>query len=163
MDLKIITPKSEDNPLLEILVEKYENYEIIWHHWKYDGPKYLSWAIRAEDFEPIIITYDSKGNALCVTVRRAWKYITYKIKEDKVIIPITILFHGEFHHPFVKNENSLETFNKMKKNHEEETVVKKMIDAHVVPLKYRTGKKHLTNIMNVEQMDPTDYVKTKYD
>jgi len=52
---KISIPK-EKFSLIDVLLERYAKFDIFWYHWPRDVP--IIWE---EDYEPVILIYNSKG------------------------------------------------------------------------------------------------------
>jgi len=151
---KIFITDEPKNPLINVLLEEYENFDIFWFYWKYDGPLFLSPLIREEDYEPIIVVYDNDKNICCVITRRKWNYRTFDIIEDGLILPPIIAFEDEFHHSDVKTrENEQIVDRKISRLVSGPYDVTK-IDPSGIPQKFRTGKGHNTNYKFIECDDP---------
>jgi hypothetical protein len=66
---KIFIPEEGNNTLKEVLLERYDNFDIYWYHWPEDGS--LFWV---EDYEPVIILY--KGVEICLGLTQL-KFLRY--------------------------------------------------------------------------------------
>jgi len=152
----IFIPNSTDNPLLEVFIEKYDNFEIFWYHWNFDGPIWFNLLKPEEDFEPVILVYDSKDNFISLITRRHWEYQDYYVDEDELSIPPTILFDGEFHPPFPLTHENADWFDSKIKIMKPENYSPKVIDAGKIDPKFRIGKSHKTLPLQPPVLDPHD-------
>jgi len=158
----IFIPNSTTNPLIDVLLEKYDKYEILWYHWKYDGPPFLHVVKRTEDFEPIIIVYNDKNSISCVITRRAWEYRIYD-SGDGLILPPVLLFEEDFHHPLLQTKKNRVQFNQKASLLVQEPYRTKSITHSQISPKFRIGKGHFTNLPPRRISEPKDIAQKAYE
>ncbi len=159
---EIFMPNSSDNELINILVEKYDGFEIFWYHWPHDGDVLLRRFFGEEDYEPIILLYDVDGSFIGLVTRPHWKYRDYYLN-DGLDTPPKILFENEFHPPYPRtDENNLQF---------DEKIIK-MISSDLIPIviessrimeKFRSGKGHRTNYKFKKMDDPVSVAQQLID
>jgi hypothetical protein len=144
---------SEDTSLIDILLERYPNYDIYWYHWPRDG-----WAIIVEDYEPVILIY-SEDTLCAVTVRKGWRFNTTDTALNQIPFPLRISFDPFQHHPLVitnnQNHASLNNISPLNGN-----IVNILKDD--IPLRFRIGRTHPTNFKIFDQTDPLVYADYLY-
>lgn len=143
---------NENDALTDILLEQYDNFDILWYHWPRDG---LFWWV--EDYEPIIIVFDRSGQICQIITRRSWKYQHYM--RNEVDLNIEIIFTGGNHHPFVRPSPEIFTkeYGDMKRKLLEfENYVPIAIDAIRIPMMYRTGGLSHPSSLGKTVEDPRD-------
>lgn len=155
----IFTKYIPDNPLLEVLVESNsDKYEIIWYHWGQDG------FMPVEDYEPVIVVY-CENQIKTVITRSAWKFKPHNI-DDVVSNPLRVLFKDGFHHYMIRTEENAVDFDKfidsIPLNQEDYDLKIKDISPSEIPVKFRTGLGHITNIRLFPHDDPADVAMEYY-
>ena len=158
-------PNSDDNRLIEILVEKHDRFDIFWYHWPHDGPNRIKSLIREEDYEPVILYHDADSSFAGLSTRNHWNYQDY-VLDDGLDVPPKVLFDGEFHPSLPRTKNNALLFDEKTRT---------MIASHIAPAviaptkiaeKFRTGKGHMTNLKFKRLEDPAEHAMEwirKYD
>ena len=162
----IYTKNIPKNPLLEVLVEEEPGmYEIIWFHWKFDGPAIEIRGKRLEDYEPVIIVY-CKGELKLVLTRSSWTFQDYNL-ENTLTNPLTVLFKDSFHHYMVKTEEESITFERfiqsLELNEEGYDDKIRSINSQEIPTMFRNGIGHPTNGFIIPRQDPALAAREYYD
>lgn len=144
---------SEDESLIDILLERYPHYDIYWYHWPRDGLAFM-----VEDFEPVIMIYSE--NSLCsVTVRKGWSFYTTENNENQIPFPLRILFDRFQHHPLVitnkEHHTSLNEISPLNAN-----IINILKDD--IHIRFRIGRLHPTNYKLIDRTDPLDYANYLY-
>jgi hypothetical protein len=120
-----------------------------------------------QDYEPVMVSYDSLGKIICLVTRRHWAYQVYGIDEG-LVVPPAILFDGIQHPPFPKTRENEEWFETRKLRPGEELIEislePRLIKANEIPQMFRTGVNHpskqanpITMFKNVK--DPYRYMR----
>ncbi len=144
----IFIPNSSNNDLIEVLIEEYPDFDILWYHWPKDG-NYLKYRIvQEEDYEPVILIYDESGKLCELITRRHWHYQDYLPVE--LVKPIEIIFDGEDHPPYPKTHQNAAWFEAEKARLVARRYVSKSIVRNQVAKKFRTGKGHGANPVYVQ-------------
>lgn len=66
--MQIFIPDEDSKSLIDVKLERHDNFDIYWYHWPQDG------FFPVEDYEPVILVYSSDGTLCCLITRRHWKY-----------------------------------------------------------------------------------------
>lgn len=148
---QIFIPDEGTKSLIDVKLERHDNFDIYWFHWPQDG------FFPVEDYEPVILVYSSDGTLCYLIVRRHWQYQFYSL--DELSDPIQVLFDGSFHPPFARTKQG-DDFEKKKaslisKNYDD---MIKPINSSDIDAKFRTGKGHPTALGRTME-DPDDIAK----
>ncbi len=154
---RIFIPSEGSRTLIDVLHEQYDNYDIYWYHWPYDGP------FSVGDYEPIILTYRNKTNLCLLSTRRSWDYQPYTL--DQLETPVELVFDGTlwgiFHHPFFHLSGFDDDFNNKRQGKIERTYNLDPINPDQIPIMFRTGQGHPTGFGRIV-MDPRDKAEELY-
>lgn len=149
---QIFIPDEGSKSLIDVKLEKHDNFDIYWFHWPQDG------FFPVEDYEPVIMAYSSNGKLCCLIVRRHWQYQFYSLEE--LSDPIEVLFDGSFHPPFAKLKQD-DDFEKKKNGLVSRNYDVEMINPSDIDAKFRTGKGHPTALGRTIE-DPADIANESY-
>jgi len=103
VDPIIFIPNESKNPLNEVLVEKYDDFDIFWYHWPKDGEDWFHFIFREEDYEPVIVVY-CNDKVVCTITRAHWEYQHNDIKEMELVTPCQVLFEDQWHNTNIQRK-----------------------------------------------------------
>jgi hypothetical protein len=149
---QIFIPNEGSKSLIDVKLEKYDNFDIYWYHWPRDG------FFLVEDYEPVILVYSANGTLCYLIVRRHWQYQFYSL--DELSDPVEVLFDGSFHPPFAKLKQD-DDFEEKKHNLISRNYNVKMTNPNDIDAKFRTGKGH-PSALGRTMKDPVDIAKEAY-
>ena len=142
----IFIPDQQNNPLIDVQLERHKHFDIYWFHWLRDG------FFNIEDFEPIILIYGKDGNICSVVVRRHWSYIPYDV--DEIASPLQALFSGSFHEPHIKTTVGKDEFDEKCKKLISENYSTVEIQDNKIHENFRIGKGHPSKVFGTVE-DPS--------
>lgn len=143
---QIFIPDEGSKSLIDVKLERYDNFDIYWFHWPRDGFFFV------EDYEPVILVYHPDHTLCYLIVRRHWAYQLYS--QDELSYPIEVLFDGSFHPPFPKQKQD-DDFEKKKAGLIPKEYDVESISANAIEPKFRTGTGHPT-ALGRSMEDPVD-------
>ena len=160
----IYSKEVEDNFIIDLLVERYDDFEILWYHWPRDGSTTevhfaeILGGSEEQDYEPIIIMYNEKGEICCMISRAHWKYRFFSEKEEEnPIIPPEILFEGQLHGPMIRAEINEDRFlRKLLGLTTTSGFPERVVNRDEIPPQFRTGEGHGMNVFRIIVDDPFD-------
>lgn len=150
---QIFIPDEGSKSLIDVKLERHDNFDIYWYHWPQDG------FFHVQDYEPVILVYSSDGTLCCLITRRHWKYNHYSF--DELSIPVEVLFDGSFHPPFPKLKQDSDDFEKKKAKLISKNYAPIMIGPNDIEPQFRTGAGHPTAVFGTGE-DPADVAKEAY-
>ncbi len=150
---EIFMPDSNDNALIEILVEEHERFDIFWYHWPHDGDILSRIFIREEDYEPVILLYDADDSFIGVITRQHWKYQDYFL-DDGLDTPPKIVFNDEFHPPSPRTNKKSSWFDGRIRGMISSDLIPQKINSDNITEKFRLGIGHGSNKLHRIMDDP---------
>ena len=90
----VVYVRGSRDRLIDVIYDRRSKYDLFWYHWPSDGFFFFM-----QNYEPVAVIHDSRGELCMVVVRRGWQYVLYEPEE--VVRPIQVSFEGINHHPFI--------------------------------------------------------------